>query len=255
MNNNEKIIKSKLKNKIADFCIQISENIWKVESKFTLDMIFWLISWWNILLSEIWRWLKEKIDIFQTVKRLSQNLNKLSFENISEIKDNLLIQSKNEINNETVISLDWWDINKKGALKMENLKNIHDWSSWKIELWYNLNSVVATNIDKDWKIRNIPLNLNMYSTKWDEFESENTESIKIIDEVIKIIWQIWIWVLDRWYDRKRWIIKELLDRKITFIIRGIWTRDVYRVKKWEKSKNEDIIRSNKNKKKNNILWV
>ena len=32
MNNIEKVINSKLKNKIVDFCVKISENIWKVES-------------------------------------------------------------------------------------------------------------------------------------------------------------------------------------------------------------------------------
>jgi len=179
MNNIEKIINSKLKNKISDFCIKISENIWKVEAKFTLDMIFWLISGWNILLSEIWRNLKEKISIKQTVKRLSRNLNNFDEEYLSEIKDNLLIQNKKLINKETVITLDWWDINKSWALKMENLKKIHDWSKWTIELWYCLNSIVATNIDKDWKPKTTLLNLNLYSTKAEEFISENNESINI----------------------------------------------------------------------------
>ena len=199
-------------------------------------MIFWLISGWNILLSEIWRHLKEKISIKQTVKRLSRNLNNFDEEYLSEIKDNLLIQNKKLINKETVITLDWWDINKSWALKMENLKKIHDWSKWTIELWYCLNSIVATNIDKDWKPKNTLLNLNLYSTKAEEFISENNESIKSIDEVIKIIWNIWIWVFDRWYDRLRWIIKELLERKLIFIIRGIWTRDVIRVKNNKKVK-------------------
>lgn len=233
MNNIDKTINSKLKNKISDFCVKISENIWKVEAKFSLDMIFWLISWWNILLSEIWRNLKEKIYIKQTVKRLSKNLNNFNFECIAEIKDNLLIQNKTEINEETVITLDWWDINKSWALKMENLKKVHDWSKNSQKLWYCLNSIVATNIDKDWKPKTTPLNLNLYSTKAQEFESENRESIKSIDDVIKIIWTIWIWVLDRWYDRLRWIIKELLERNLTFIIRAIWIKNVTRVKNWK----------------------
>ena len=233
MNNTEKIINTKLKNKISDFCVNISENIWKVESKFSLDMIFWLISGWNILLSEIWRNLKEKISIKQTVKRISKNLTQFNFEYLCEIKDNLLIQNKSVITKDTVISLDWWDINKNWALKMENLKTIHDWSKWTLELWYCLNSIVATNIDKEWNPKNTPLNLNLYSTKSKEFTSENQESMKSIDEVIKIIWTIWIWVFDRWYDRLRWIIKELQERDITFIIRAVWTRDVIRVKNWK----------------------
>lgn len=233
MNNTEKLLNTKLKNKISDFCVKISENIWKVEAKFSLDMIFWLISWWNILLSEIWRKLNEKIDIWQIVKRLSSNLNKFSFEDLCEIKDNLLIQNKNCINLETVLSLDWGDINKNWALKMENLKKIHDWSKWIYELWYCLNSIVATNIDKNGKPKNTPLNLNLYSTKADEFTSENHESIKSIDDVIKIIWEIWIWVLDRGYDRSKNIIKELLSRNLTFIVRAIWTRNITRVKNWK----------------------
>ena len=96
MNNIEKSINSKLKNKILDFCVKISENIWKVEAKFTLDMIYWLISGWNILLSEIWRHLKEKISIHDTEKRLSRNLLNFKEDYVNEIKDNLLIQNKNQ---------------------------------------------------------------------------------------------------------------------------------------------------------------
>lgn len=271
MNNIEKVIDSKLKNKISDFCVKISENIWKVEAKFSLDMIFWLISGWNIILSEIWRKLNEKISIKQTVKRLSKNLNNFNVDYINEIKDNLLIQTKSIVTKDTVISLDWWDINKSWALKMENLKTIHDWSKWTLELWYCLNSIIATNIDKDWKPKNTPLNLNLYSTKSKEFTSENHESIKSIDEVIKIIWNIWIWVLDRGYDRSKDIIKELLERSLIFIIRGIWTRNVTRVKNWKvhlMKSLADIIKTrkrvtffeykldkNKEKRKVKISWL
>jgi len=248
MNNTEKLLNSKLKNKISSFCINISENIWKVESKFILDMVYWLVSGWKVQLSEIWRHLNEQIDIFQTVKRLSSNLKKIKKEYINEIKDNLLIQNKTELNELTIISLDWWDINKSWALKMENLKKIHDWSTWRLELWYNLNSILATTINNNWKIKNIPLNLSLYSTKSTDFKSENIQSIKDIDEVIKIIWNTWTWVLDRGYDRKRWIIKELLERKLTFIIRWIWTRDVYRTKNWKKVRMKtlaDMIKTRK----------
>jgi hypothetical protein len=49
-----------------------------------------------------------------------------------------------------------------------------------------LNSIVATKIINKEAI-NIPLNLSLYSTKDKNFESQNRESIKAIDEVIKII--------------------------------------------------------------------
>ena len=240
MNNNKKIINFKLKTKILNFCIKISENIWKVEAKTTLDMVYWLISWWNVLLSEIWRHLKERIWIKQTVKRLSRNLNNFREDYLRQIKENLLIQNRNKITKETVITLDWWDINKEWALKMEYLKKVHDGSTGKLVPWYCLNSVVATNIDKNWKPINIPLNLRLYSTKSEEFISENNESIKTLDEVLRIIWTIWIWVFDRWYDRLRWIIKELLKRNIKFIIRAVWTREVIRIKDWEKMRLKEL---------------
>jgi len=248
MNNIEKTLNSKLKNKILDFIIKISENIWKVESKFSLDMIFWLLSSWNILLSEIWRWLKEKIDIKQTEKRLSNNLLNFKEEYTHELRDMLLVNNKKIIKEDTVITLDWWDINKGWALKMENLKAIHDWSTWKTPLWYWLDSIVATNIDKKWNRISTPLNLKLYSTKAEDFESQNRESIKAIDEVIKIIWTVWIWVLDRWYDRAKNIIKELVERRLTFIIRWVWTRDVIRVKNDKKIKMKtlaDIVKTRK----------
>ena len=69
------------------------------------------------------------------------------------------------------------------------------------------------SLNKDWKPINTALNLNLYSTKAKEFESENKESVKSIDDVIKIIWNIWIWVLDRGYDRSKNIIKEFQNEK------------------------------------------
>ena len=95
MNNVEKVINNKLKNKISDFCVKISENIWKVEAKTILDMVFWLISEWSILLSKIWRNLKEKISIKQTVKRLSKNLNnKRTFRNKNNFHNKSYLNKK-----------------------------------------------------------------------------------------------------------------------------------------------------------------
>lgn len=247
MNNNKKVIISKLKNKIADFSIKISENIWKVESKFSLDMIYGLLTNQDVRLSEIWRWLKENINIKQTEKRISRNLTNFKQEYLDEIKESLLCETKNQITKDTVITLDWWDINKENALKMENIKHIHDGSKNITCNWYWLNSIVATKIVNNEAI-NIPLNLNLYSTKDKNFESQNRESIKSIDEVIKIIWNIWIWVLDRWYDRAKNIIQELVEKNLTFIIRWIWTRDVIREKNWNKIKMKtlaDIIKTRK----------
>ena len=247
MNNNQKVIISKLKNKITDFSVKISEKIWKVEAKFSLDMIYGLLSNQDVRLSEIWRWLKEKINIKQTEKRISRNLTKFKKDYLKEIKDSLLCETKKQITSDTVITLDWWDINKEWAEKMENIKHIHDWSKNIICNWYWLNSIVATKIV--WKEAiNIPLNLNLYSTKDKDFESQNRESIRSIDEVIKIIWNIWIWVMDRWYDRAKNIINELVERKLKFIIRWIWTRDVIREKTWNKIKMKtlaDIIKTRK----------
>lgn len=248
MNNNQKVIISKLKNKIADFSVKISEKIWKVEAKFSLDMIYWLLSNQDVRLSEIWRWLKENISIKQTEKRISRNLTKFKKEYLSEIKDNLLCETKNQINSDTVITLDWWDINKEWAEKMENIKYIHDWSKNITCNWYWLNSIVATKIV--WKEAiNIPLNLNLYSTKDKDFESQNRESIKSIDEVIKIIWNVWTWVLDRWYDRAKNIINELVERNLKFIIRWIWIRDVIREKTWNKIKMKTLADNIKTRKR------
>ncbi len=172
MNNNQKVIISKLKNKIADFSVKISEKIWKVEAKFSLDMVYGLLSNQDVRLSEIWRWLKEDINIKQTEKRISRNLTKFKKEYLSEIKDNLLCETKNQINSDTVITLDWWDINKEWAEKMENIKYIHDWSKNITCNWYWLNSIIATKIV--WKEAiNMLLNLNFYSTKDKDFEIQN----------------------------------------------------------------------------------
>jgi len=239
MNNTQNLVNYKLKNKISEFCVKISENIWKVEAKFTLDMIFWILSSWKVVLTDISRNLKEKISLDRTLKRLSTNLKQFKEEYIHEIRDNLLVWIKNQINWETVITLDWWDINKEWAMKMQGLYKVFDWSKKQIVSWYHLNSIVATNIIKDnktWnnKIQNIPLNLSLYSTRLAKYESENRESIKCIDEVLKIIWSTWIWVFDRGYDRRTHIMKELLERNLKFIIRGVWNRNVIRKQNWKK---------------------
>jgi hypothetical protein len=111
---------------------------------------------------------------------------------------------------------------------MENLKKVHDGSTGNIELGYCLNSIVATNVEyrfekgkRQKKISNVPLNLKLYSTKAKGFESENRESMKAVDEVIKIIGTTGIWVMDRGYDRSKNVIGELVGRKLTFIIRAV----------------------------------
>jgi hypothetical protein len=58
--------------------------------------------------------------------------------------------------------------------------------------------------------------------------------MKSIDEVVSVIWITWIWVLDRWYDRKEHIMKPLLKRWLKFVIRVNNTRNVIRVKNWVK---------------------
>ena len=63
------------------------------------------------------------------------------------------------------------------------------------------------------------------------------------------LWTIWIWVFDRWYDRLRWIIKELLERKLTFIIRAVWTRKVTRVKNGKSQTLKQIADSIKTRKR------
>ncbi len=67
--------------------------------------------------------------------------------------------------------------------------------------------------------------------------------------MIKIIWNVWTWVLDRWYDRAKNIINELVERNLKFIIRWIWIRDVIREKTWNKIKSKTLADNIKTRKR------
>ncbi len=212
---------TKVKRKISSLINKSDNYLSKPENKFVQEMVIGMLLSGSCNLSEISRKLKEKISIKDTLKRLVRMSEHGS--SILEIANKIsLSESKSKINDDTVLALDTGDINHQYSKSMENIALVFDGSAKKTAKGYWLNQVSGYNA---YNQETFPLLLNLYSTKAQGFKSENTESIHLIEKVVKECGTKGLWVMDRGYDRNE-IYKYLFRKGLDFMIRLRGDRNV-----------------------------
>lgn len=213
-----------MKRGIVNFCENISMGTYKRSQKLTSDIVYGILSSKSCLLSEISRKLKEKIKLCNTVDRLSNNLANVDKEEIEKIKGNYYKEVMKYIPEEYVVVLnDDSDLNKEYSKKLEDLCIVRDASS-QVERYVN-GYKVCEYTALSTKIKSpISLYSKVYSTTSDEFISENDETIKGEEEVIKILAtqnKKPILVRDRGYDANEYLVKDIKeDNKFVTRLRG-----------------------------------
>lgn len=213
-----------MKRGIVNFCENISMGTYKRAQKLTSDIVYGILSSKSCLLSEISRKLKEKIKLCNTVDRLSNNLANVDKEEIEKIKGNYYKEVMKYIPEEYVVVLnDDSDLNKEYSKKLEDLCIVRDASS-QVERYVN-GYKVCEYTALSTKIKSpISLYSKVYSTTSDEFISENDETIKGEEEVIKILAtqnKKPILVRDRGYDANEYLVKDIKeDNKFVTRLRG-----------------------------------
>ena len=173
MNNYTKII-SHMKEKIVNFSKNISKDLSIPNRKFILNMIYGLICSSSSYLSEIARSLKEDTTLKKVVERLSNNLANFDKEKRDYVWDSYIENIKNKIDDNTVFCFDPGDLGKKHSKKLENLDLIKDGSTGEYINGYKMIEVAA--LTKKEKLP-IPVYSNLFSSKEEDFISENDECL------------------------------------------------------------------------------
>lgn len=183
----------------------------KPEQKWIKDIYRGILKSRDVKLSEIARSIKGDVRLIEN--RLSLNLQSKDIS--SEIYKSYLPYVKDMIKENTFITLDLSDINKKYAKSMEHLCKAWNGSEGEATPGYWLISLIAHNEKKE---NIIPLYKELYSQNSPDFESENAVILNAIRTVKKGIGNKGIIMIDRGGDRKN-LFKELAYYDTKFLIR------------------------------------
>lgn len=133
--------------RVDSLAIDLSHGIGKVATGFVRDVLLGMELAHSPRLSDIARALEEKIGLRATHKRLSRNAARSELAPI--ISNNLLQLAASRVHDDTLLILDWPNLLKNRAEKMENLNVITDTKGNRVGRGYHLAEVVAAEVGND----------------------------------------------------------------------------------------------------------
>ncbi len=203
-----------MKRDILKFSEKISEGTCKSVKNLCKDVIYGISASRSSHLSEIARTLKENTKLPNTIDRLSSGL-----ADLDDYMKRMLIQNcQKEImkllpDNEVIVLNDDTDLNKEYSKKLEDLCTVRDASSQteKYVNGYKVCEYIALS-----RKSKTPISLysKIYSTKSDEFKSENDETINGEDYVVNLLNEnnkTPIFIRDRGYDANEFFKKDIKE--------------------------------------------
>jgi hypothetical protein len=203
----------KLKEQIQLFSGKLSLGLPLVAWRFVSEALYGMQSRQSLRLSEWGRALHESIPLRKTINRLSRQLDRAGL--WQEVISRLLAMARSKIDSESLLVLDLSDLVKPYARKMEYLTRVYDGSKKVLADGYTLVQVIAARRQS---AQVIPLYSRLYSTQAPDFEGENREIMKAVDQVRREIGKQGTWVIDRGADRRH-LFDYFLSRRLQFIIR------------------------------------
>ena len=221
MNNYTKII-NQMKEKIVTFSKNLSIDLSKPNRKFVLNLIYGLICSSSSYLSEIARSLKENITLKKTIERLSNNLTNFDKEKRDYVWNNYVDKIKDKIDDNTVFCFDPGDLGKKNSKKLENLDLIKDGSTGEYINGYKMIEIAA--LTRREKLP-IPVYSSLYSTKDEDFISENDECLTALKYIRNKFGNMGIYALDRGFDDEKYF-KYFSNNDLSFVIRMTVKRNI-----------------------------
>lgn len=211
-----------MKRDLINFSKKISNGLNKPSEKFVMDMLFGIEKNQSVLISEIARALNEKIELKNTIERLSDNCNNLTDQESQIIKNNMLKEAvKNLPDDEIILIEDDSDVNKEYSKKLEDLCLVRDASKLKETFvnGYHICEMVGLTAKEK---QPISFYSKIYSSTSKEFESCNKETANAEKEVLEKIREEKnakiIIVKDRGYDSFE-LFKETINNKASFVVR------------------------------------
>lgn len=221
MNNYTKII-NQMKEKITKFSKEISKDLSLPNCKFVLDMTYGLISSSSSFLTEIARSLKEKTSLKKVVERLSNRLANFDKEKRDAVWNNYINEVQDKIDKNTVFCFDPGDLGKKNSKKLENLDLIKDGSTGEFINGYKMIEVAALTLNQKLPI---PVYSNLFSSKEEEFISENDEYLTALRYMNNKFGNMGIYALDRGFDDEKYF-RYFSNKNLNFVIRMKNNRNV-----------------------------
>ncbi|MHB1689027.1 MAG: hypothetical protein ACYCVH_16875 [Ignavibacteriaceae bacterium] len=125
------------------------------------------------------------------------------------------------ITDDTIIALDFTDIEKRNGKVFEHLEKVHDGNTGKTVKGYWM--VIIEAIKQ--KGEHVPLYMQMFSTAAKGFKSMNAEVYKRVLEIVNSFGRLGWWVMDRGFDSHQHFIF-FIKQELRFIIRGYHDRNV-----------------------------
>ena len=185
------------KRSLLTFLEKLTKGLSKPRKKFYSDILYGMSKAQNTLLSDIARALEENIDLKYTIKRLSRN--GAEENDLKQVHQNYLNTLKISIPDNPLVIVDESEIVKPYAEKMENLALVRDGSKNVLEKGYpTLNFSMASPKTK----HPLPLYNHLYSSKEEDFQSQNIEIAKGFNTVHTFLGKKKAtFVMDRGYDR------------------------------------------------------
>ena len=126
------------------FCETISQGLGKVAARFVRDMVVGIHRSRSVRLMDVARILDENIPLHATHKRLSRNLANAATGQV--VADNLLHMACGRVNGNTRLLLQFFDLEKRYAEKMEFLAPLDDDGQGSAKRGYRLCEVIASDI-------------------------------------------------------------------------------------------------------------
>jgi len=204
-----------LKGQLSKFSGIISKRFKKPKKRLIKEIVYGIQASKDVKLSNIARTLKESQALIKTEDRLSRNLDDEDF--TEGINEEVCRLGAPKVTDDMVIAIDPGDLRKKYAKKMEFLGKVWDGSEKEIGQGYALCKDVATDIESK---RVIPLYCEAYSSLAEDFKSENSQLLKLIDTLFQHLQDRGIHAIDRGGDRGV-LYKKYLGEKVPkrFVIR------------------------------------
>ena len=170
----------------------------KPDLKLVFDMVFGISKSGDSKISNIARALDESCDLCHTVKRLYTYLNTKDYSEMLEAAT--LSEYPHDFTEETTIALDFSDITKPYAEKMENLAIVRDGDKGTFGMGYNQIVLTATERGDD----NPTVLANQLFSKEATPNKKSTDiALDLLEQVRTIHGKAGVYTQDRYFDNKR----------------------------------------------------
>ena len=213
----------RIKKQIHRYITRKLPGLKKPDFKLVFDMVFGISKSGDCKISNIARALEEPGELRHTVKRLYTNLNDKDYSEMLE--EATLAEYPQSFTGKTTIALDFSDISKPYAEKMDNLSTVRDGDTGKYGLGYNQIVVTATERGDD----NPTVLANRLFSKVETPDKKSTDvALSLLKQVRTVHGDNGVYTQDRYFDNKRFF-KYFHTNTLQFVTRAKTNRKLLAV--------------------------